>query len=35
MQNEMKKRAKDTTKSLDDALIESARGQAEKADFAF
>lgn len=35
VQGEMKKRAKDTTKSMDDALIESARGQAEKADFAF
>ena len=32
---EMKKRAKDTTKSLDDALIESAKSQAEKADYAF
>ena len=35
VQGEMKKRAKDTTKSMDDALIESARGQAEKADYAF
>ena len=35
VQGEMKKRAKDTTKSMDDALIESARSQAEKADYAF
>jgi hypothetical protein len=35
VQAEMKKRARDTTKSLDDALIESARGQAQKADYAF
>jgi hypothetical protein len=35
VQNEMKKRAKDTTKSMDDALIESAKSQAEKADYAF
>lgn len=35
VQAEMKKRAKDSTKSMDDALIESARGQAEKADYAF
>ncbi len=31
---EMKKRAKDAPKTMDDALIESARSQAEKADFA-
>lgn len=35
VQNEMKKRAKDTSKSMDDALIESAKSQAEKADYAF
>ena len=32
--SEMKKRAKDAPKTMDDALIESARSQAEKADFA-
>jgi hypothetical protein len=35
VQGEMKKRTKDTSKSMDDALIESAKGQAQKADFAF
>lgn len=35
VQGEMKKRAKDTTQSMDDALIESARTQAVKADYAF
>ncbi len=35
VQNEMKKRSKDSTKSMDDALIESARSQAVKADYAF
>ena len=35
VQGEMKKRAKDTTKSMDDALIESAKSQAEKADYVF
>ncbi len=35
VQGEMKKRAKDSSKSMDDALIESARGQAEKADYVF
>ncbi len=35
VQNELKKRAMDSSKTMDDALIESARGQAEKADFAF
>jgi hypothetical protein len=32
---EMKKRAKDTTKSMDEALLESAKAQAAKADYAF
>lgn len=31
---ELKKKAKDSSKTMDDALIESARTQAEKADFA-
>ena len=35
VQGELKKRAKDTTKSMDDALIESAKSQAQKADYAF
>lgn len=35
VQAELKKRAKDSTKSMDEALIESAKTQAEKADFAF
>ncbi len=35
VQGEMKKRAKDTTQSMDDALIESARTQAVKANYAF
>ncbi|MDP1829779.1 MAG: VWA domain-containing protein [Archangium sp.] len=35
VQSELKKRAKDTTRSLDDALIESAKSQAQKADYAF
>ncbi|MBL8915418.1 MAG: VWA domain-containing protein [Archangium sp.] len=35
VQAEMKKKAADTTKTMDDALIESARGQAEKAAFSF
>lgn len=35
VQGEMQKRAKDTTKSMDDALIESAKSQAQKADYAF
>lgn len=35
VQAELKKRAKDTSKSMDDALIESARTQAVKADYAF
>jgi hypothetical protein len=35
VQAEMKKKAKDATKTMDDALIESAKVQAEKADFAF
>ncbi len=35
VQAEMKKRTKDGSKTMDDALIESARGQAEKANFAF
>jgi hypothetical protein len=35
VQAEMKKKAKDGAKTMDDALIESARGQATKADFAF
>jgi hypothetical protein len=33
--SEMKKRAKDTTKSMDEALLESAKAQATKADYAF
>lgn len=32
---EMKKRAKDSTKSMDEALLESAKAQAAKADYAF
>ena len=35
VQGELKKRAKDSTKSLDDALIESAKSQGLKADYAF
>jgi len=35
VQGELKKRAKDSTKSMDDALIESAKSQAQKADYAF
>lgn len=35
VQAELKKRAKDSSKSMDDALIESARTQAVKADYAF
>lgn len=35
VQGELKKRAKDGSKTMDDALIESARGQAAKADYAF
>lgn len=34
VQKELQKRAKDGSKTLDDALIESARTQAQKADFA-
>jgi hypothetical protein len=35
VQSELKKRAKDGAKTMDDALIESAKGQAEKAAFSF
>ncbi|MFO0596853.1 MAG: vWA domain-containing protein [Myxococcaceae bacterium] len=35
VQAEMKKRAAEGSKSMDDALIESAKTQAQKADFAF
>ncbi|GMU62176.1 MAG: hypothetical protein AMXMBFR34_39390 [Myxococcaceae bacterium] len=35
VQNELKKRAKDGSKTMDDALLESARGQAEKANYTF
>lgn len=35
VQAELKKRAKDSNKSMDEALIESAKTQAQKADFAF
>lgn len=35
VQNELKKRATDSTKTMDDALIESAKSQAEKADYSF
>ncbi len=35
VQGELKKKAKDSSKTMDDALIESAKSQAQKADFAF
>lgn len=35
VQNEMKKRASDASKTMDDALIESAKAQAEKLDYSF
>jgi hypothetical protein len=35
VQAEQKKRTQDSTKTLDDALIESAKAQAKKSDFTF